>query len=69
MSTHPLYDGPSAPSDLNLLLRGLLVTIVFVVLAALAVSNPTPWSALGGTGDTDTKRPVSTQLAEGQRTT
>jgi hypothetical protein len=68
MHQHPLYDGHSAPTDLNLVLRGVLVAIVFAVLGALAVSNPTPWSPLGQVGQGE-QRPASSQVAEGQRTT
>ncbi len=67
MHQYPLHDGNSAPTDLNLVLRGVLVVIVFAVLGALAVSNPTPWSSLGQVGQGD-RTPASSQVAEGQRT-
>jgi hypothetical protein len=68
MHPDPLYDAHRSPTDLNLVLRGVLVAVVVAVLGALAVSNPTPWSPLGQAGQ-DERRPASSQVAEGQRTT
>ncbi len=51
-----LYQPNGEPTDLNYILRGLLVVFVLVLATLYIVAHPTPWSPMGEHADQQNQR-------------